>query len=209
MGRPPAVKPQGIDIAGAPARLAATVKMSFRYICTGSSDLAPRRNAAVGAVGPRITSHCREGPAEVVGDQAAHLLRLEVVGVVVAVRQHVGADQDAPLDLGAEALGARLPVHVEQVGVLARRGGRSARRRSATGSTTPRPARSRSRPAPRAGRWAASTSTVVAPSAPQLGERRRRSPRPTSASTPAPKYSRGRPIAQAGQRRSRRGQRRV
>ena len=52
-------KPQGIDIAGAPVRLAATVKMSFKYISTGSSVFAPIGNAAVGAVGPTITSQDR------------------------------------------------------------------------------------------------------------------------------------------------------
>ncbi len=62
-------KPQGIDIAGAPVRLAATVKMSFRYICTGSSAFAPIRNAADGAVGPMITSHFSIRAAEIVGDQ--------------------------------------------------------------------------------------------------------------------------------------------
>jgi hypothetical protein len=54
-----------------------------------------------------ITSHF-EGALKVGGDQTANLLRLEVIGVVVAVREHIGADQDAALDLGAEALGAAL-----------------------------------------------------------------------------------------------------
>ena len=44
--------------------------------------------------------------AEVVGDQRAHLLRLLVVRVVVAGAQHVGAEQDAAPDLGAEPLAA-------------------------------------------------------------------------------------------------------
>src|SRR5712671_4387146 len=55
-GSPFASKPQGIDSAGSPASGAGMVKMSFRYICTGSSDLAPMANAVVGAVGPRMTS---------------------------------------------------------------------------------------------------------------------------------------------------------
>ena len=55
--------------------------------------------------------------AKVVGDQAAHLLRLQVIRVVVAVRQHVGADENPTLHLGAEAFGARLPVHVGEIGV--------------------------------------------------------------------------------------------
>ncbi len=60
------------------------------------------------------------GALEVVGDQPPDLLRLQVVRVVIAVRQHVGAHEDAPLHLGAEALGARLLVHVHQVRVLLR-----------------------------------------------------------------------------------------
>ena len=45
-------------------------------------------------------------------------MRLQVVGVVVAVAQHIGADHDAALHFGAEALRARLLVHVLQVLVL-------------------------------------------------------------------------------------------
>src|SRR5206468_9645492 len=41
---------------------------------------------------------------EIARDEAPHPLRLQVVGVVVAVRQDVGADQDAALHLGPEAL---------------------------------------------------------------------------------------------------------
>ena len=154
----------------------AIVKMSFRYICTGSSVFAPILNAADGAVGPMITSHCAYARAKVVGDQPPHLLRLQVVRVVVAVRQHVGADEDAALDLGAEALGARLPVHVGEVGVLARRDGRSARRRSATGSTTPRPARSRSTPGTDSLTLGSAMSTVVGAELAELARARRRSP---------------------------------
>ena len=45
---------------------------------------------------------------EVARDQRADLLGAAVVGVVVAARQRVGAEHDAALDLGAEALLARL-----------------------------------------------------------------------------------------------------
>ena len=43
------------------------------------------------------------GGGEVADDQRADLLGLAVVGVVVAGRQGVGAEHDAPLDLGTEA----------------------------------------------------------------------------------------------------------
>src|SRR5919205_105232 len=56
-----------------------------------------------------------EGPEEVALDERAHLLRLEVVGVVVAGGEDVGAEHDAPLDLRPEALLARAAVHLAQV----------------------------------------------------------------------------------------------
>ena len=51
-------------------------------------------------------------------DQGADLLRLGVVGVVEPGREHIGADQDAALDLCPEAGGAGRGVHVLQVGAL-------------------------------------------------------------------------------------------
>ena len=96
----------------------------------------------MGATGPAIRSHWLKARLEVVGDHAAQLLRLQVVGVVVAVREHVGADHDAALHLGAEAFAAARLVDVLQVGVVRGAMAVAARRRSATGSTTPRPARS-------------------------------------------------------------------
>ena len=60
----------------------------------------------------------RVGTGEIVGDEPAHLLRLHVVRIVVAVREDVGAGEDASLDFGTEALGARLLVHVDEIGVV-------------------------------------------------------------------------------------------
>src|SRR5438067_1888831 len=54
--RPAASKPQGMESAGSPASGAETVKMSSKYICTGSSTLAPIGKAVVGDVGPMMTS---------------------------------------------------------------------------------------------------------------------------------------------------------
>src|SRR5439155_25907267 len=50
----------------------------------------------------------------------ANLLRLEVVGVVIAVREDIGADEDAAPHFGAEAFGARAAIHVGEVAVLLR-----------------------------------------------------------------------------------------
>ena len=52
---------------------------------------------------------------EVVLDQASDLLGLDVVGIVITSRQRVGADHDAPLDLGTEAFATRALVQVLQV----------------------------------------------------------------------------------------------
>ena len=79
------------------------VARSLRYIASGSSSFSPSWNAVVGAVGETSTSACSKAAVEVARDQGAHLLRLAVVGVVVAAGQRVGAEDDAALHLVAEA----------------------------------------------------------------------------------------------------------
>ena len=99
----PSDSPHGTEIAGVPASEAGSVHRSLTYIAIGSSTRSPmlerdeRRGRRDEHVGPL------ERRGEVARDQRAHLLRLPVVGVVVARRQRVGADHDAPLHLGAEA----------------------------------------------------------------------------------------------------------
>ena len=56
-----------------------------------------------------------EGADEVRVDQLPHALRLEVIGIVVAGREHVGPGHDAPLHLRPEPLAARAAVQVLQV----------------------------------------------------------------------------------------------
>ena len=51
----------------------------------------------------------------VAADQRPHLLRLQVVGLVVARAQHVGAEHDAALHLGAEVLAAGAVVERRQI----------------------------------------------------------------------------------------------
>ena len=53
--------------------------------------------------------------AEIFGQQAAHLLRFQVIGIVVAGAERVCAEHDAALDLGAEAFIAGVAVHVRRV----------------------------------------------------------------------------------------------
>ena len=55
--------------------------------------------------------HLGKGFKEVAGDEGANLLRLLVVGVVVAGRQDVRAEEDAALNLGPEGFVAGLLVH--------------------------------------------------------------------------------------------------
>ena len=61
-----------------------------------------------------------EGAGEVLGDQPPDALRLKVVGVVIAVREDVGADQDAPFHFVAETLRARPGVHLGKIGEILR-----------------------------------------------------------------------------------------
>ena len=59
-----------------------------------------------------------EGGRVLLRDDGAHLLGLAVVGLVVAGRERVGADQDAALRLGAEALPARALVEGGEVAAV-------------------------------------------------------------------------------------------
>ena len=188
-GPPPSgsASPAGIEIAGIPASGIGTVKKSFRYIASGSSVFSPSPKATDGEVGVTTKSTRGEGGGEVVGDLGPHLLRLPVVGVVVAGGERVGAEHDPPLDLVAEALRPGLLVHLDQVAVAPRRASRSGRRRSGRGSRRPRPGRSRSRRRCRARRAAAR------PRRP-----RRRAPRSAPASPRRPR-ARRRPSSALGQ----------
>jgi hypothetical protein len=56
-GSPARVNPHGTLTPGMPARFAATVYTSERYIASGSPAYSPALNAAVGVVGPATTSH--------------------------------------------------------------------------------------------------------------------------------------------------------
>ncbi len=132
--------PAGTEMPGRPARLTGTVKTSFRYMAIGSSVFSPMAKAADGVVGVRITSTFLKASVKSRRISAAQPLRLQVIGVVIAGRQHIGADQDAALHLGAEAVGAGVLIHLVQRRRPAR-AGRSARRHSAPGWTRPRPAR--------------------------------------------------------------------
>ncbi len=89
-----------------------------------------------------------ERRAKIVRDQAAHLLRLQIIRIEIAGRQHIGAGHDAAFDLRAEALAARALVQVHEILRLLRSDSRSARRRNATDSRSTRPARPRNTWAP-------------------------------------------------------------
>ena len=61
-----------------------------------------------------------EGGLEIPGDARPDLLGLQVIGVVIAGRQHIGADHDAARDLGPEALRAGRLVHPGQAAAVRR-----------------------------------------------------------------------------------------
>ena len=52
----PVVNPQGVLMPQMPAKFAAMVKISARYIWSGSFDISPILNAGVGAVGETMAS---------------------------------------------------------------------------------------------------------------------------------------------------------
>src|SRR3989338_4570287 len=56
IGRPDAVNPQGTESAGTPAKLAGIVKISERYIASGSVSFSPILKGGVGVVGDKIKS---------------------------------------------------------------------------------------------------------------------------------------------------------
>ena len=68
-----------------------------------------------GGGGAEQQIHLLEGTIEVPADQRAHLLGLAVVGIHIAGRKGIGADQDAALHLIAEALGTAAGGHHRQV----------------------------------------------------------------------------------------------
>ena len=114
-------RPAGIEIAGMPASGIGTVKKSFMYIASGSSVFSPSSKATEGEVGVTTKSKPAKAAAKSSAILRPDLLRLAVVGVVVAGGERVGAEHDPPLDLVAEALGAGRFVHLDQVAVASAR----------------------------------------------------------------------------------------
>ena len=88
---------------GSPARFTLTVKMSARYICSGSSVFSPSLNGGMGWLAHDDHIRRFEGTLVVATEQRMHLLRLEVERVVVSRAQHARAEHDPPLHLGAES----------------------------------------------------------------------------------------------------------
>ena len=116
-GSPPESSPHGTLIAGTPARLAGIVKTSDRYIASGSSARSPMPERRGGRRRRHQHVEVRERSLVVADDERPDLLRLPVIGVVVAGRQRVRAEHDPSLDLGPEPLAARGRHHGDRVGV--------------------------------------------------------------------------------------------
>ena len=108
-----------------PASDIGTVKKSERYIASGSFVRSPSLKAAVGEVGVARKSNVSKARSKSCRDLRADLLRLPVVGVVVAGGERVGAEHDPALDLCAEAARAGALVHRAEVIVRPSRAGRT------------------------------------------------------------------------------------
>src|SRR5437667_10339796 len=81
----------------------------------GIVGLGAERKGDAGTRGGHDEVDVLEGGAEVVGDLRADALRAAIVGVVVARRERVGPEHDAPFDLGPEAVVPRAGVHRQEV----------------------------------------------------------------------------------------------
>ena len=68
--------------------------------------VSPIWKAVLGETGQAITSTTK-CLVEILLDQRAHFLRLQIVGVVVSRSERIRPQHDAPLDFGAKALAAR------------------------------------------------------------------------------------------------------
>ena len=111
----PAEKPAGMLMPGSAARFTGMVQRSERYMASGSAVRSPDLEGHRGRRGRDEKVEAAEGLLEVLDDERAGPLGLSVVGVVVAGRERVGADHDAALDLGTEALAAGAHVHLVEV----------------------------------------------------------------------------------------------
>ena len=75
----------------------------------------PALKAAVGVVGRDDGVHLLECLDEIVADQRADFLRAQVIGIVIAAAQHVGAENDATLHFCAETRTARFGVKLDRI----------------------------------------------------------------------------------------------
>ncbi len=84
IGRPAASKPQGSDSRRQAGQIDRDREDVRQVHLQRVGGLLADAKAVVGAVGVTITSQRSKARFEVAADQRAHLLRLQVVGVVVA-----------------------------------------------------------------------------------------------------------------------------
>ena len=97
-----------------------------RQVDAGGVDVAQIHGDGVAGFLSELEGHRRsrrsrehvailESTLKVFADAPAKLLRLEIVSVVVARGEHIGADHDASLDLRAKSLAACALVHVDEI----------------------------------------------------------------------------------------------
>ena len=89
-------------------------------MASGSSTFSPSLNAGKGETGATMASTSSKRIRKIARDQGAHFLRFQVVRIIVSRTQHVSAQHDAALTLGAEAFAACVAVHIGE-GVAGRR----------------------------------------------------------------------------------------
>ena len=100
-----------------------------RQRCRHGEDIVQIHGQRIGAFFPQakggtgcgrrqqqITAFPR--PVKIAGDERAYLLRLSIIGIVKARREHIGANEDATLHLCPKACCAGGGVHVLQIGPI-------------------------------------------------------------------------------------------
>ena len=94
---------------GSPAMFTVTVNTSFKYISTGSAPpFSPSPKAAEGVAGVSMAWTPRlEAILEVLLDQRAHFLRAQIIRIIIAGREHIGADHHASAYFSAKTVAAR------------------------------------------------------------------------------------------------------
>ena len=95
--------PQGTLMPQIPARFAALVKISARYICKGSVVFSPSLNAGPGRSWRNERFYFLKCVYEILTDELAHFLCTQIIGIVITGTENVSAENNSPFYFRAES----------------------------------------------------------------------------------------------------------